>query len=472
MRKYKTSVFIFRRDLRLNDNIGLMNALKNSNIVIPIFIFTPEQLKNNEYKSNNCVQFMIESLQDLNDQLLKQKSRLFFFYASPHIAIENIIKKHNIDAVYVNMDFTPYAIKRDNSIGEICKKHKVEFNVCQDILLNNINSIKTDAGDVYTKFTPYFTKARTYKVQPVVDNKFVNYIGKKNSVNGEYKKDIHKLYQYSDGIINGGRSIGMDILNNIKLFKKYNTERNILNKSTTKLSAYIKFGCVSIREVYFCFKQKLGTQNDLVKQLYWRDFYYNVTYNYPHVLIKNNEKNFREKYNSIPWITYNNASNKDKIIWEKWCNGTTGYPIVDACMRELNSTGFMHNRGRLITSNFLTKLMMWHWEEGEKYFAQHLVDYDPILNNGNWQWSAGSGVDAQPYFRIFNPWSQGAKFDEDCNYIKKWVPELDGVDNEHIHNWFMYHKKEQYKNINYCKPMIDYNKSRTKCLDIFKKSLY
>ena len=480
MKKYKTSIFIFRRDLRLDDNTGLFYALQNSDIVIPIFIFTPEQLKDNEYKSNNCVKFMIESLEDLNKQLHKYGSRLYYFFGVPHIIVNKIINKWNmnVEAIYVNADYTPYSVNRDNAINQVCEDGGINFHSYEDILLNKINSINTGNNEIYTKFTPYFNKAKGIKVRPIIEEKNKknkNYINNKKKFDGEYTKDIHKLYEHNDRlklsveIIKGGRINGLKILDNINVFKKYNTERNTLSKSTTRLSAYIKFGCVSIREVYFTFKKKLGTKNDLIKQLYWRDFYYNVTYNNPYVLEEQKNRNFREKYNNIPWITHKTATNKEKNLWINWCNGTTGFPVVDACMRELNQTGFMHNRGRLITSNFLTKLLMWHWKEGEKYFAQNLVDYDPIVNNGNWQWSSGSGVDAQPYFRIFNPWTQSVKFDEDCEYIKKWVPELNDVENDHIHNWYLY--CDQYKNIDYNGPIIDYEESRNNTLKIFKNHL-
>ena len=474
-KKYKTSIFIFRRDLRLNDNVGLLNALHNSSTVIPIFIFTIDQLKNNIYKSNNCVQFMVESLDDLDKQLGLCKSRLYYFYGNTNVIINKLLTKNKVDAVYVNADFTPYSVKRDADIATICKNKKVIFHSCQDVLLYTINSITTDAGDIYTKFTPYFNKAKNIPVNVVTKNNYTNYVNKRVKLDGEYTKDPHKLYgKYNQQVSIGGRTQGLLILDNIKVFKKYNLERNTLSKKTTRLSAHIKFGTVSIREVYSCFKKKLGKTNDLIKQLYWRDFYYNVTFNNPLVLaqVGKTDRNFREKYSRIPWITYDSGKPKDLAIWDRWTSGTTGYPIVDACMRELNSTGFMHNRGRLITSNFLTKLMMWHWQEGEKYFAQNLVDYDPILNNGNWQWSAGSGVDAQPYFRIFNPWAQGIKFDEDCLYIKKWIPELVDVENDHIHDWANHCTKGQYKNVDYPRPMIDYEKSRANCLKLFKQALY
>ena len=356
---------------------------------------------------------------------------------------------------------------------KICNKCKVNFISCEDILLNPIKSILTDQEQVYTKFTPYFNKAKSTKVKNVIKNSMMNYISNKSKFDNEFRKSIHIFYKKNNELaVRGGRSNGVKILNNMDDFTKYNKERNILNLSTTRLSAYNKFGCVSIREVYWKIKDVLGNKNDLIKQLYWRDFYYNVMAEYPYVMASSN-KNFRQKYKKVPWKTWRNAKSKKKTtdleLWYNWCDGMTGYPVVDACMREMNVTGFMHNRGRLIVSNFLSKLMMWNWTDGEEYFAQKLVDYDPAVNNGNHQWSAGSGVDAQPYFRIFNPWTQGEKFDPNCEYIKKWVPELKNVDNSHIHQWNDYCDKYD---IDYPDPMIEYEKSRKVALEKFKKALH
>lgn len=468
--KYDYSIFIFRRDLRLIDNIALNYALKLSNIVIPIFIFTPEQLDSNIYKSNNCVQFMIESLLVLNDDLNKYGSRLFFWYGSPHIIIKKIIKSTKSNAIFVNKDYTEYSQKRDYNIKIICKQYNVDFISCEDILLNNIGSIRTNNGSIYTKFTPYYNKAKKTIVCPAIKKAQHNFIDSKISFKGEYKKNINNLYIHNKYLaVNGGRHGALEILQNLEQFNKYNKDRNIISKNTTKLSAYIKFGCVSIREVYGTIKEKLGLNNDLIKQLYWREFYYNVAYYNSFVLNKNLNQNFKQNYINIPWNTVKSASSSDLILWYKWCDGLTGYPIIDAAMRELNITGYMHNRGRLIVSNFLIKLMLWHWLDGELYFAQKLVDYDPILNNGNYQWSAGSGVDAQPYFRIFNPWTQSIKFDHSCLYIKKWIPELANVEPLHIHKWYIYCKNDE--KIKYPCPMIDYEKSRTNSLAIFKQYL-
>jgi deoxyribodipyrimidine photo-lyase len=476
VKKYNKSIFIFRRDLRLNDNTALIEALDKSKNVIPIFIFTPEQLENNQYKSDNSVQFMMESLDELDDELKNKGSKLFYFYGKPHTIISKLLKKYkDIDAVFVNMDYTPYSLKRDIGIEKECLKNYIDFIIKEDILLNPVGSIRTKSKDkIYTKFTPYFNRARLFDVRKPQKNNYKNYYSKYSKLVGEYKKDKHDFYKKNEDIVvNGGRKNALKIIKDVNDFRTYNKDRNTLKLETTRLSAYIKFGSVSIREVYKRFKDKLGTKNDLIKQLYWRDFYYNITYEYPESLGKiGTNRNLSKEYSNIPWITSSKASKKQKDMFEKWKNGKTGYPAVDACMREINTIGYMHNRGRLIVASFLTKQMMWHWEEGEKYFAKSLVDYDPSVNNGNWQFCSGSGVDSQPYFRIFNPWLQSEKFDKQCEYIKKWIPELKDVESKHIHKWNEYWDHENYEDINYPKPILDHSKARENTLKKFKKALY
>jgi deoxyribodipyrimidine photo-lyase len=391
MTNYKLSIFIFRRDLRLYDNTGLIESLKQSNRVIPIFIFTPEQLINNPYKSDNAVQFMIESLEDLNDNLNKKGSRLYYFFGKPHIRLKKILNTKlgkQVEAIFVNMDYTPYSIKRDKSIERLCNEYNIDFHSYEDVLLNPVESILTGKGTVYQKFTPYFNVAKKVKVRQSVSNNYKNYLNKRNKITGEFKGDIHKFYTHNDNIaVNGGRKNGMIKYRKIKNHKQYNKNRNTLSLETTRLSAYLKFGCLSIREVYEEMKSKLGMRSDLIKQLYWRDFYYNVGYAFPHIFKKG--KNLKPQYDNIKW--YNNNS-----YFNKWKKGITGFPLVDAGMKELNETGFMHNRTRLITSNFLIKVLGIDWRKGEKYYAKQLCDYCPIINNTNWGWSASSGVDSQP----------------------------------------------------------------------------
>lgn len=465
---YETSIFIFRRSLRLYDNTGLMKALDNSKSVIPIFIFTPEQLKNNPYKSDNSVQFMMETLDDLDDQLNNRDSRMFYFYGRPHKVLKKIFNEKKIDCVYVNEDYTPYSTYRDLKIKKICEKNNVDFKSFEDLLLNPIASIFTSSGEIYEKFTPYYKKAVNYDVRKPKRNNYRNFIRYNSSLDSEYKKNKHKFYKKNKNLmVNGGRNKALEILRNIEKFKNYNVSRDCLNKHTTRLSAYIKYGCISIREAYWTFKNVLTINNDLIKQLYWRDFYYNIAYRFPHV-INGKQKNFKEKYNNVPWRTIKNASNDEFKYWNAWKNANTGYPIVDASMKELNTTGYMHNRGRLITCIFLTRHLKWHWIDGEKYFANNLVDYDPVVNNGNHQWCSGSGVDSQPYFRVINPWLQSKKHDPNASYIKKWLPQFKNIPPEKIHNWYKYYKDYD---INYPKPIIEHSKGRKEALDMFKKNL-
>jgi len=468
--KYQTSVFIFCRDFRLQDNQGLLEALSQSETVIPCFFFTPEQVndKENSFKSDNCVQFMIESLEELDQELKKKGSRLFYFYDSPEKALEKLFKsqsqtqtKSKIDAVFINHDYTPYAKKREENLQKVCQKYQATFHAIDDYLLLPVQSVTTPNG-VYKKFTPYFRKASLEKVLSPQVNKYSNskYFKKQNKIQGCYTGKLSKFYQFNQKLWRkGGRTNALKIIEKdtlIKAQKDYNKTRNDLNLETTNLSAYIKFGCLSIREVYWAFREHLGTKNDLIKQLYWREFYYNLLDAYPHLL----GHAMKEKYDKMHW-------ENNPTYFKKWTEGKTGYPIVDAGMRSMNETGFMHNRSRLIVSNFLIKIMYINWEKGEKYFAQTLYDYDPAVNNGNWQWSASTGADSQPYFRVFNPWLQSKKFDPDATYIKKWVPELKNVPAKHLHQWDKY--SQEYSDIDYPAPTVDYQKGKAKVQKAYQK---
>jgi len=441
---YDKSIFIFHKSLRLNDNIGLLEALKNSKVVIPIFIFTSEQLgKSNKYKSSNCVQFMIESLEDLNNQLKGKGSRLLFFYGiNQSTILKKIIKDEKIDAVYFNKDYTPYAIEREKVTIELCEKAKINFHMYEDILLLPIGSIMSN-GHGYMKFTPYYRVASKKKVERPITNKFTNYYKKTKKIDLEYDGDIHKFYTFNENIsVRGGRDKGLKILKNMKKYNNYNEMRDTLTYGTTHLSSYNKFGCVSIREVYYAMKDNLKSNNQLFVQLYWREFFYNVAFFYPIIFTGP----LKENYKKLKW-DYNDG------LLSKWTTGTTGYPVIDACMREMNTTGHMHNRGRLLVACFLTKTLYLDWKNGEMYFAQKLVDYDPVVNLNSWTWVVGSSTDSMPYFRIFNPWLQSLKHDPDAIYIKKWIPELKNVDSNHIHKWYEHH--QDYK-VDYPQPCVDY----------------
>lgn len=447
-----SSIFIFRRDFRIFDNTALTECITNNSTIYPIFIFTPEQIKHNTYKSDNAVMFMVQCLKELKKNIV-----ITFCYGDYIDVIKDIVKKNTIDNIYTNTDYSKYGIERDNNILKYCKKNNIQFNLYHDICLHTPGTIVTSNGSVYQKFTPFYNAC--LKVNVNKPTRVVIRNVKKCKTKYEIKQDeIDKFYQYNEFLnITGGRKEALKILKNIIKFKQYNKTRNILSIETTQLSAYIKFGCVSIREVFYSIKKKLGLRHDLIKQLIWRDFYYHLGYGF----IDRFRKSLKEKYDNIEWD--NNSS-----LFNKWKNGTTGFPIVDACMKQLNKTGYMHNRGRLIVASFLVKNLHISWEWGEKYFAQKLIDYDVLVNNGNWQWVSGSGADSMPYFRIFNPWTQSEKFDKDCIYIKHWLPELKDVMNKHIHNWEKYY--EQYDV--YIEPIIDYKTSREKTLKMYKKGLY
>jgi len=442
-----SSIFIFTRDLRLEDNTGLIMALKNSDNVIPIFIFDSNQISDsNSYKSNNCVQFMIECLDELNYFLGERGSRLFYFYTSDYEkTIQNIIKKsekYEIKSIYISMDYTPFAKKRQNILKKICDKLKINFYIIEDHMLTGYDTVKKDNGEYYVKFTPYFRAALKHKVNSPIKNKYNNYVKKSYKIDGEFTGKIHSFYEENKNImVRGGRTNALRILKKIKNFKDYNIEREIpSHNGTTKLSAYIKFNVISIREVYEAFTDDLSKSNKLISQLYWRDFYMQIMNNFE-VLKQPMNKGYNIEWENNP--TY----------IKKWKNGKTGIPIIDAAMNEMNTTGWMHNRCRMIVSNFLIKILRCDWMIGEKYFAQNLVDYDVSNNNGGWQWSSSTGVDSMPSFRVFNPWRQAEKYDPECEYIKKWIPVLKDVSNKDILKWNESYKK--YKKIDYPEPIVE-----------------
>lgn len=420
------ALFLFRRDLRLVDNTGLIHALKTAQEIIPAFILTPEQIDSNPYRSNACLQFMIESLEDLSEQLKAQGGKLYLFHGHCDDIVERCIRELKIDALFVNKDYTPFSIQRDQKLAALCKKHKVEFHSFDDALLNPPElTLKSDQKP-YTVFTPFYRNASKIKVKAPEANRYRNYshclcsFAETPSI---YKKILPKR---KDQML-GGRKAGLALLKSAARLK-----------SDTHLSAHLKFTTVSIREVYRAFRKKTS----LIRALYWRDFFSGIAFYFPRVF----KGAFRENYNRIRWRA-------NKKLFRAWCEGKTGFPIVDAGMRQMNETGYMPNRLRMITASFLVKDLHIDWRLGEKYFAQQLIDYDPAVNNGNWQWCASTGCDAVPYFRIFNPWSQQKKFDPDCKYIKTWIPELKSLSSEEIHNW----QDEQVGKIQYPAPLVDHS---------------
>jgi deoxyribodipyrimidine photo-lyase len=450
---FKKSLFIFRRDLRLEDNTALIEALKQSEEVIPCFIFDPRQIgEKNKFKSNNALCFMQESLEDLNEELKKKGGRLIYFYGKAEEFLERFLSKRQAEAIFINRDYTPFSKKRDKAIEKACKKNSKAFFAFDDALLNPPEKVLTGKREAYKIFTPYYNKTREIKVKKTKKNNYKNYF--KGNFKFENHSMILNLKNYCENKkIKGGRKEALKILKNIENFEHYDSEKDYPYKKTTNLSAHLKFGTVSVREVFQRIEEELGGTSELLRQLYWRDFFTQLAYNYPRVF----GNNFNKKFDKIKW---ENNSKK----FNAWKEGKTGVPIVDAGMRELNETGFMHNRVRMITASFLVKDLHIDWRKGERYFAQKLLDYDPAVNNGNWQWNAGTGADAQPFFRIFNPWTQAKKFDPNAEYIKTWVKELKEKEAREI---FAIEKGKLVDD--YVKPIVEHKKEAEKAKQYFNK---
>ena len=457
------NIFIHHKDLRYQDNTTLNLMSKELKDIIPIFIFPPEQIdsKKNKYFSHNFVQFMCESLIELKKDYLKKNGKLNFYKGDTLDVLKDIHKKYKIENIGFNVDYSPYAKKRDISIINWAKKENINIYNEEDILLQNLlegDTKSKNSGDPYKVFTPFMKYLRsTYDVRNISKKKpsLINKsIITKYSIND---KDLKLFYQQNDNLnVKSGRHEAKKKLKLIKKQQEYDEMRNCLTYKTTHLSAYTNLGLLSIREIYHYCLKKLGKDNGIINELYWRDFYYNIIYFYPQVV----GNSFKEKYDNIKW-------RNDKKEFQLWREAKTGFPIVDACMRQMNTTGYMHNRGRMIVASFLTKDLLIDWRWGEKYFATQLQDYSISANNGGWQWTAGTGTDSQPYFRIFNPWSQSKSYDPNCEYIKKWIPELEDVNNKDIHEWDK--KYKDYKNIKYPEPIVDHKKERLNTLKVYKK---
>ncbi len=456
MTLFEKALFIFRRDLRLEDNTALLFALENSKTVIPAFIFTQEQILDNPYRSDHCLQFMIESLEDLDEALKKKDGRLFLFFDTPAKVIAKCVNELGIEAVIVNSDYTPYSIARDKKIRDVCENLEIAFHSFEDALLHPLSETLKRDGKPYTVFTPFYRNA--LELDPPrhpLPNRHTNYYSR--SISFAENTSIYKtvLPTRSKKTQKGGRKEALSILKNLKKFSNYQKIRDFpAQEGTTHLSPHLKFTTCSAREIYHALREEGGINSPLIRSLYWRDFFTSIAFHFPRVF----KGPFQEKFDRIPW-SYSKAN------FNSWCEGKTGFPIVDAGMREMNQTGFMHNRVRMLAGAFLVKDLHINWKWGEKYFAQMLIDYDPAVNNGNWQWVASTGCDAQPYFRIFNPWIQQKKFDPDCLYIKRWIPELSSLPPSVIHNWHL--EKNYTQSSSYPEPMVDHGVEAKIALESF-----
>jgi deoxyribodipyrimidine photo-lyase len=459
--KLENGLFIFRRDLRIVDNNGLNFLSELCENIYTIFIFTPEQVgSGNKYKSNNSVQFMIESLENLSTEIRKQGGELKTFYGDNEKVVSDCIKAWNINIVAFNLDITPYSRIRDDKIVKLCQKMEVFVTYDHDYFLHEPGSIRNGSGNPYQKFTPYYERAKKIKVETPETKRQLHFkssephIANKITLDLAMKKFVGK--ENPDILVHGGRT---EALKQMRIAAKnishYSSTRDDPNKPTSQLSAYIKFGCVSIREVYNTFK----SNHSFTRQLYWRNFYANIVYEFPHVL----GHSLNKKYDKIRW-------HHNERFFDAWAKGQTGIPIVDASQRQLLATGWTHNRCRMISSSILTKILLIDWREGERFYAQHLVDYDVANNNGGWLWSSGGGSDSQPWFRYFNPYTQSKDHDPDCEYIKKWIPELKDIPVKDIHNWDT--AWEKHKESKYPKPIINYAEQKEKSIKMYKDALY
>jgi deoxyribodipyrimidine photo-lyase len=481
-------IHIFRRDYRLDDNTTLIEACKTFDIVIPIFIFTHKQIDpaKNPYRSDNSVQFLCESLVDLDTKLRHYQSQLYIFHGDEFAFLEFLLKylkPFGLAGVSFNTDYTKYSQERDARIKELCQTNKLECLSIDDICLNAPGTVLTGGGKVYTKFTPFWRASASKNIRKPVSNPSKNYLHSSSSIAKKLKKnndlgnisldDVMKPKSRGGSILgelnphlleHGGRENGLRILKKIADWRDYNDEHDQLTYNTTHISPFNKYGCISIREVYHTMLDKLGKDNGVIRQLFWRDFFYHLSSKFPEIYTHA----LNPKYRNIKWQRNTNE-------FQAWCDGRTGFPIVDACMRELNTTGYMHNRGRLIVSNFLCRLMHMDWRDGERYFASQLYDYDPTQNNFGWQVSGAnsSGTTSRPLEQtILNPWIQSSQFDAKGSYIKKWCPELKDVAPADLHRWQERCKIWLDKGIKYMEPMLDYKIEKEKNLKMYRKYLH
>lgn len=477
----KRGLFLFRRDLRLVDNVGLTQACIECERVFTCFIFTPEQVgAKNDYRSDAAVHFMIESLEELATDLRRAGGELITLYGSPLACLRDLIDTIDADAIFYNKDYTPYALIRDAEIVKYGQSKSIEVTECPDYYLYEPGTVVSSASHApYKKYTPFYNAVVGLRV-PACYPSYKRYEAKWSAFSGKIihtiklsdaaTKFVKQSYvsrmardpdtETDEWMMHGGREAGLARLRRAgKAQSHYVEQRDQLTYKTTGLSAYLKFGCVSVREVYHAMAKAYGARSGFIRELIWREFYAHLLFGFPQALTSGHGYNDRMKH--IPW----RHSTRD---FDKWKSGQTGFPVVDACMRQLNATGYMHNRGRMIVANFLVKTLLLDWTWGERYFAQQLRDYDPASNNGNWQSISGTGADAKPYFRDMNPWIQSAKFDREAAFIKQWVPELREVDAREIHKWELFCSDKKHRAVAYPPPMVSYGEQKEKMLKLYR----
>jgi deoxyribodipyrimidine photo-lyase len=428
------AIFWFRRDLRLEDNAGLYHALKQTNEVVPVFIFDKNILNKLEDKTDARVTFIHREITRIQNELRGLGSDLKIYYGHPETIWDELLTEHSVSAVYTNNDYEPYAQERDNTVRKILNDKNIPFYTYKDQCIFEKDEVLKDDGKPYTVFTPYSRKWKAkltkFHLKPYPTEKYFSSFSK--NINSEMPTLESMGFEKSDIEI-PDREFSAKIINS------YHLQRNFpAIKGTSRLSVHLRFGTISVRALAKFAQNKNET---FLNELIWRDFYMMILWHFPHVA----NGAFKPQYDQIEW------RNNEKE-YELWCEGKTGYPLVDAGMRELNATGIMHNRVRMVVASFLCKHLLIDWRWGEAYFAKKLLDFDLSANNGGWQWAAGSGCDAAPYFRIFNPQSQLEKFDKELVYTKKWVPEFDDP-------------------FQYSKPIVDHKMARERCLATYKAAV-
>lgn len=425
----------FRRDLRLSDNAALYHSLRAGQPVLPVFIFDKQILDQLEDKQDKRVAFIHGAISEMQTELVNMGASMQVFYGKPLEVFENLVKQYTIGSVFTNHDYEPYAKERDAAVATFLAKNSIGFTTYKDQVIFEKEEVTKDDGKPYTVFTPY---SRKWKAK-------LNAFYLKSYPTEKY---FSHFYQQAPMPIPDLKSMGFENVETVfpskelnqEIVKKYSQNRDFpaLDNGTSKMGVHLRFGTVSIRKIATL---AAGLNETYLNELIWRDFYQMILWHFPKV---GNGKAFKAEYDKIKW-----RNNEEDF--RKWCEGKTGYPIVDAGMRELNATGFMHNRVRMIVASFLTKHLLIDWRWGEAYFASKLLDYDLAANNGGWQWAASSGCDAAPYFRVFNPYLQTEKFDKDFKYIKKWVPE--------------------FQEFTYPKPIVIHEMARKRVLDTYAAAL-
>ena len=432
MKNEKVAIFWFRRDLRLQDNTGLYHALSGEEKVQPIFIFDEEILSDLKNKADARVSFIHQNLSDINESLKTKGSSIKIYHGKPKEVWKQIVEDFKVHSVYSNRDYEPYAKERDEWVRKFLNAKDIPFYSFKDQVILEPGEVLKDDGTPYLVYTPYSRKWKSVLQKNQLE-----------SYSSALRFDGWNPSEFKPPSLNelGFKLTNIEIPSSKlkdEILETYADERDFPAKgSTSKLGVHLRFGTVSIREIASRAKEKSEV---FLNELIWREFFMTILNYYPDVV----SNNFHRKYDAVRW-----RNNEEEF--QLWCEGKTGYPLVDAGMRELNQTGFMHNRVRMVVASFLTKHLLIDWRWGEAYFAEKLLDYELSANNGNWQWAAGTGVDAAPYFRVFNPSEQIKRFDKDYQYIKKWVKE-----------W----NTDQYPD-----PIVEHKMARNRALDTYKNAL-